>query len=60
MVHGWPYERFQKIPYTSFDYSSLNFLVKMLIIKYSQITIQSLHLEWFEDILNYVGKELST
>ncbi len=61
MVHGWRYEGFQKIPHIQVLIThDWNFFVKMLIIKYSQITIQSLHLEWFDDILNYGGKELST
>jgi hypothetical protein len=61
MVHGWPYEGFYKIPYIQVLITHhWNFFVKMLIIKYSQITIRSLHLEWFDDILNYGGKELST
>ncbi len=61
IVHGWPYEGFQKISHIQVLIThDWNFFVKMLIIKYSQITIQSLHLERFDDILNYGGKELST
>jgi len=61
MVHGWPYEGFQKIPHIQVLITPhWNFFVKMLIIKYSQITIQSLYLEWFDDILNYGGKGLNT
>ncbi len=60
IVHGWPYEGFQKIPHIQVLIThDRNFFVKMLISKYSQITIQSLHLEWFDDILKYGGKELS-
>ncbi len=62
MVHGWPYEGLQKLPHIQgfITHHHWNIFVKMLIIKYSQITIQSLHLEWFDDIPNYGGKKLST
>ncbi len=57
MLHGWPYEGLQKVPHIQVLITHhWNIFVKMLIIKYSQITIQSLHLKWFDDILNYGGK----
>jgi hypothetical protein len=57
MLHGWPYEGLWKIPHIQVLITHhWNIFVKMLINKYSQVTIESLHLEWFDDILNYGGK----